>query len=144
MRTGDHSALRAIGVVGLLGVALVHLLDVVDKIQETPYIGWLYIALMIGAIGMAGWLLFDASRRTWAMVAGLTASVLLAFVLSRTTGLPDATGDIGNWKEPLGLASMFVEACLIALAGVAYALAPAAAKPLRMPRRHGRATAVHG
>jgi hypothetical protein len=43
--------------------------------------------------------------------------VLTGFVLSRTTGLPQATGDIGNWSEPLGIASMFVEGALIALAG---------------------------
>jgi hypothetical protein len=30
-------------------------------------------------------------------------------------GLPQATGDIGNWSEPLGLASLMVEGCLIAL-----------------------------
>jgi hypothetical protein len=43
--------------------------------------------------------------------------VLAGFVLSRTTGLPQATDDIGNWGEPLGIASMFVEGALIALAG---------------------------
>jgi hypothetical protein len=36
-------------------------------------------------------------------------------VLSRTTGLPQANGDIGNWTEPLGLASLFVEGCVVAL-----------------------------
>jgi hypothetical protein len=35
--------------------------------------------------------------------------------LSRTTGLPGAMGDIGNWTEPLGLASLYVEACVFAL-----------------------------
>ena len=43
------------------------------------------------------------------------ASAALGYVLSRTTGLPNATGDIGNWTEPLGLASLFVEGSVIAL-----------------------------
>jgi hypothetical protein len=37
-------------------------------------------------------------------------------VLSRTTGLPDATGDIGNWKEPIGLANAFVEGAILPVA----------------------------
>ena len=45
------------------------------------------------------------------------------FVLSRTTGLPSSSDDIGNWTEPLGMASMFVEGAVIALAAYALALA---------------------
>jgi hypothetical protein len=45
-------------------------------------------------------------------MSGLT---LLAFILSRTTGLPTAKDDIGNWSEPLGVASMFVEGVVLAL-----------------------------
>jgi hypothetical protein len=37
-------------------------------------------------------------------------------VLTRTVGLPGATDDIGNWLEPLGLASLFVEGAVILLA----------------------------
>jgi len=46
-------------------------------------------------------------------------------VLSRTTGLPNATDDIGNWTEPLGLASLVVEGCVVAVAlGALRALRP--------------------
>jgi hypothetical protein len=34
---------------------------------------------------------------------------------SRTTGLPNSTGDIGNWSEELGLASLFVEGAVVVL-----------------------------
>ncbi len=44
----------------------------------------------------------------------------MGYVLSRTTGLPQATGDIGNWTEPLGLASLFVEGGVAAVAIGAY------------------------
>lgn len=40
---------------------------------------------------------------------------MAAFVVSRTVGLPGGADDIGNWSEPLGLASLFVEGCLVAL-----------------------------
>ena len=51
------------------------------------------------------------------------SATLVGFVLSRTTGLPNAPDDVGNWTEALGLASMFVEGAVIILAGYAWALA---------------------
>ena len=42
---------------------------------------------------------------------------MLAFIYSRTAGLPGSADDIGNWWEPLGLASLFVEGALVGLCG---------------------------
>jgi hypothetical protein len=106
---------RAVAVVALSGIALIHLLDVPGKFGETPYIAWMYIALIVGCIGVGGWLIRTGSRKAWTAAAILPLAVLIGFVLSRTTGLPSATGDIGNWNEPLGLASMFVEGALLVL-----------------------------
>jgi hypothetical protein len=47
--------------------------------------------------------------------------VLIGFTLTRTTGLPQANGDIGNWTEALGLASLLVEGSLVALASAVVA-----------------------
>ena len=67
-------------------------------------------------------------RRTFflfgVVVFGIS-SALIGFVLSRTTGLPHASDDIGNWTEPLGLASLFVEVTVAAAALGAYAILPA-------------------
>jgi len=50
----------------------------------------------------------DAVARAIA-VAGLAG-------VARTIGLPGGAGDIGNWTEPLGLASLLVEGSLVVLA----------------------------
>ena len=117
---------RAVGVVGLGGIALIHLLDSIDKFSETPYIAWMYVALMIGSVTVAGGLLHLRDRRVWLASGALAVSAIVGYVLSRTTGLPNSTGDIGNWKEPLGVASLFVEAVVVAVSAYAYR---AAAKP---------------
>lgn len=117
-----HTSLRGIGFIGLLGIALIHLLDVLSKFNETPYLGVMYVALMVASIAAAFAILHFGSKLTWMLGAGLAAATLLGFILSRTTGLPSATGDIGNWSEPLGLASMFVEAAVIVLCGYALLL----------------------
>jgi hypothetical protein len=110
---------RAVAVVGLAGVALIHLLDAPGKLSETPYLGWMYIALITGCVVVAAALLRTTDRRAWLSAAALSAGAIAGYTLTRTTGLPQATGDIGNWTEPLGLASLFVEGSLVALsAGV--------------------------
>ena len=44
---------------------------------------------------------------------------MLGYVLTRTSGLPDATLDVGNWTEPLGLASLVAEGLVLCVtAGV--------------------------
>jgi hypothetical protein len=121
-RTHSDAAPRAVAVIGLLGVGLIHLLDSIGKYSETPYIFWMYVALILGTIAVSGALLHRESRLAWAAAGLLPLTALVGFVLSRTTGLPSAKGDIGNWKEPLGLASMFVEACLVMLAGYRLAM----------------------
>jgi hypothetical protein len=108
-------AMRAAGAVGLAGIALIHLLDSIGKYNETRYLFWLYVALMVGSLATAAAVLTHHSRLAWSAACGLAASAIAGYVLSRTTGLPNATGDIGNWTEPLGLASLFVEGCVVAL-----------------------------
>ena len=64
-------------------------------------------------------LLTPATRNrlgTWLVAAAVGAGPVLGYVLTRGPGLPDATDDRGNWGEPLGVASLVVEAILILLA----------------------------
>ena len=106
---------RTLAVVGLAGVALIHLLDAPGKFEETPYMGWLYVALIAGCIGAAAALIRSGSPRTWLVAALVPVGPLVGYMLTRTVGLPQATDDIGNWAEPLGLASLFVEVGLVSL-----------------------------
>jgi hypothetical protein len=115
-------AARAVTATGLAGIALIHLLDSIGKYSETRYLFWMYVALMAGSLAVAGAVLFSRSRLTFVAAGALAALAALGFVLSRTTGLPSATGDIGNWTEPLGLASLFVEGAVAAVAATAYGL----------------------
>ena len=119
---------RAVGVVGLAGIALIHLLDSIGKFSETPYIAWMYVGLMAASLAVAGGLLHSRDRRLWLAAGGLAASAIAGYVINRTVGLPNATGDIGNWTEPLGLASLFVEGTVVAVS--AYAFTVTARAPL--------------
>jgi hypothetical protein len=75
---------------------------------------WMYLALIAGCLGGAA-LLRGNSRQGWMAAAALSAMPFIGYVFSRTTGLPGAMDDIGNWTESLGLASLIVEACVFAV-----------------------------
>ena len=52
----------------------------------------------------------------WLLALGCAAGPLTGYLLTRTVGLPGATTDIGNWGEPLGVASVIVESTLVLIA----------------------------
>jgi hypothetical protein len=112
------------GAGALLGIAAVHLLDLSGKFAEVPYLGVAYVGLIAGTLGAAGMLL-RGDRRGWRLGGALALATIIAFVLSRTTGLPGATDDIVNWSEPLGVSSLLGEAAVVLLA--ALSLRPRAA-----------------
>ncbi|MGZ4616843.1 MAG: hypothetical protein ACXV4A_14940 [Actinomycetes bacterium] len=51
----------------------------------------------------------------WLLALGVAAGPLTGFILTRTVGLPGARDDIGNWTEPIGVASVVVEGTLLLL-----------------------------
>jgi hypothetical protein len=109
-------AVRATTAIGLGGIAVIHAVDGVGKWSEARYLFWMYMALIVAAIVTAAGVLFSHSPRWLLAAAAVAASVFAGYVINRTVGLPNATDDIGNWTEPLGLASLVVEGCVIAVA----------------------------
>ncbi|MEA2232835.1 MAG: hypothetical protein QOD83_2651 [Solirubrobacteraceae bacterium] len=108
------AAVRATAAVGVGAIAVIHAVDSVGKWTETRYIFWLYMLLIAGCIVTAAALLFHRSHTALLAAAGLAATVIAFYVLDRTVGLPNAFTDIGNWVEPLGLASLVVEGFVVA------------------------------
>src|SRR5207244_9384648 len=106
-------------VVWRAGIALIHVLNAPSTFNETPYLGWMYVALILGSVTLAGALIRDSDPRMWAAAGALALSVIIGYTLSRTTGLPQSSGDIGNWSEPLGIASLFVEGSVVAVSALA-------------------------
>lgn len=121
VRAIREGATRASVAGGLGALAVIHAVDSVGKWTESRYIFWLYMAAIVSALAITAWTIFTPSRTALLAAAGLSVSVLLGYVINRTVGLPGAMDDIGNWTEPLGLASMVVEAATALIAAGAYA-----------------------
>jgi hypothetical protein len=112
----SEAAARILGALGVVGIAIIHILDAPGTFGETRWIFWAYIALIVAAVPVACLLLQWASPRAWLLAAGLAAGPFIAYLLSRTVGLPGDSGDVGNWLDSLGMTSLFVEGSLIVLA----------------------------
>jgi hypothetical protein len=111
----SEQAARLLAVFGMAGIAVIHVLDAPGTFEGVKYIFWLYIAIIAGAIPFSLLLLQWPSRRAWVGPALLAAGPLVGYLLTRSIGLPGDSEDIGNWLDPLGMASMFVEVAVLSL-----------------------------
>ena len=107
---------RATAVVGLAAVALIHILELQGKLKETPYLGIGYILLIVACVVSGALLLHSNDRRGWILGGGAAFATLVGYSITRTVGLPKSMDDIGNWLEPIGLASIFLEAIVTSIA----------------------------
>jgi hypothetical protein len=103
---------RAVAIGGLVTIALIHMLQLPAAFAEIGYLGGLFIAAVVASLVLAAVLTCTSDDRAWAATGGLAVLILLGYVLSRSVGLPGFTGDVGEWSETPGLASMVIESLL--------------------------------
>jgi hypothetical protein len=114
---------RIAGALLALAVATVHVADQggVSAFAAPDWIGWSYRLIEAGGVATALVLLLPGLGRLvpdwagWAAGALLGAGPFVAYVLSRTVGVPGDPGDVGNWGYWVGTVSLLVEAGLVAL-----------------------------
>lgn len=111
----EHLA-RGAGVIALAAVAVIHVLDLPDTLPDMPLIGSGYLVLIAAALATSTLLMTVAGARVWMLADLIGAGAIAAYVLSRTTGLPTDTEDIGNWNCALGIAALSVETLVVLLA----------------------------
>lgn len=118
----DRRVLRRGAVAILLfGIAVVHLLDVQGKLQEVPYIGVMFIILILSSLVLAELLIRTDYAGIWVAAGSLAGLTVVGYIVSRTSGLPGDDGsDIGNWFEPLGLVSLLI--CVVVICSAAVRL----------------------
>ena len=107
-----------VGAVGALAITgWVHLIDMSDKFSEVPYLGIGYGLIVIAAIASIILIVRD-DRRGWLLGGGMCLATIVGYTLSRTTGLPASTEDVGNWSETLAVWAGVAEIVMVVLAGI--------------------------
>jgi hypothetical protein len=119
--TLDDALARAVTIIGLSAIALIHLLQVPEAFGEIGYLGALFIAVAVAGVLLAAALTRSSDSSLWLCAGGLGALILLGYLLSRSVGLPGWTGDVGEWDSVLGLGSMVVESLVICVSAATLA-----------------------
>jgi hypothetical protein len=105
-------------VAATLIAGLAHVPVTGQHLEEAPYIGVLFVLLEIASLVLAIALMIVPSRAVLLATAAVGVLAILAFVVSRSVGLPQIGDDIGNWTEPLAVVSVAAE-LIMALGGLA-------------------------
>jgi hypothetical protein len=108
---------RATGVLLLMGIAVIHLVQLVPTFQSTPLLGVAFVALIVGSVIVGARLVNPklSGARLWLPVSAFAASALAGYVVTRVVSTPLDNQDVGNWACMLGIAALFVEGTLLAL-----------------------------
>jgi hypothetical protein len=126
-----HSPHRWIASVLLLATAATHVPLVPEHLVEAPYIGMLFVALSAASFALAVLVVLADTPAVWMVTGVMMLLAVLAFLASRTVGLPMIGDDIGNWTEPLALPAVAAE--LLAFLTAAAVLRPDAATQRHTP-----------
>ena len=111
-------SVRLVAALLALAIASVHVADQggISALTSPDWIGWGYRTIEVGAVLTAlATLLARPAWLGWAAGVLLGAGPFLAYVLSRSVGLPGERHDVGHWANWVGTASLVVEAALIVL-----------------------------
>ncbi len=111
-------AVRVVGALLALAVAAVHVADQggIMSFASPGWVGRSYRLIEAGAVLTAAALLLPWSAWLgWAAALLLGTGPIIAYVASRSVGLPGDRGDVGNWGYWVGTVSLVVEAALIVL-----------------------------
>jgi hypothetical protein len=94
-------------------VGLIHLINSPEDLEAGSYTGLLYLANFGGALTAAIGI-YRGRSWGWSLGALVAGGAFVAYVISRTVGLPGLPVE-EEWLEPLGLLSLMVEALFVGL-----------------------------
>jgi hypothetical protein len=119
------AVMRATALLALMGIAAIHLVQLVPTFQATPLLGVAFVGLIAGTVAVGAQLVNPrlSHTRLWIPVLTLGAASIGGYIFTRVVNTPLDNQDVGNWGCMLGIAALFVEATLVALS--AYALSVA-------------------
>jgi hypothetical protein len=136
----NSGILRATGIVLLMSLAVIHIVQLVPTFQQTPLlgVGYLFViatAVVVGARLVKG---HPSAVQLWFPVAALGVAVFAGYAFTRILSTPLDSQDVGNWACTLGMAALFVEGLLVAVAAYAISLRRAVSlQPLAISNGNG-------
>jgi hypothetical protein len=107
---------RLAGVALALAIAGAHVADQggITAFTAPDWLGWAYRLIEVGGVLTAATLISPRTARLgWLAGALLGVAPFLGFLASRTIGVPQDPGDVGNWSDWVGTLALVLEAGLV-------------------------------
>ena len=111
-----HSPLRPILAATTLLVAGAHIPVIAPHLDEAPYMGVLFIVLIVGCLASSLATLIRDSAALYALAVFTCGLAVLGYAATRVVAFPMLADDVGNWLEPLGVVSVVGELTVVAIA----------------------------
>ena len=122
-----------------MSLAVIHIVQLVPTFQQTPLLGVAYVFLIAAAVVVGARLVkgHQSAMQLWLPVAALGVAVFVGYAFTRILSTPLDNQDVGNWACTLGLAALFVEGLMVAVAAYAISLRRTASlQPLGIGNRN--------
>jgi len=113
--TTRSSAVKWLAIAAILGTGAIHALEAQDAFGDAAYKGVLFAANGAGALVAAFGLYRNRRALGWLLGLLVAGGALLAYVASRTVGLPMLPAEPDEWLEPMGVASLVCEGLFLIL-----------------------------
>ncbi|HEU4328123.1 MAG TPA: hypothetical protein VFS21_33615 [Roseiflexaceae bacterium] len=127
------------GIALILLTGLVHLVEAPEYFTKAAYVGILFLLNGAGAVLAALGIYRGSKDIGWGLGLLIAAASLVAYLISRTIGLPGL--EVAPWNVPAGLVALAVEALFVLVAIRALTL-PDVPLPHGLVRRGEEQTAV--
>lgn len=101
-------------IVLIVVTGLIHAIDAPGSFGDATYKGMLFVANAAAAAVAALGIYRGARSWGWGLGLLVAGGAFIFYLVSRTVGLPGLEPDV--WLEPLGIASLIVEALFVGLA----------------------------
>ena len=122
--TTPSPTIKWLAIAAILGTGLIHVVEAPDAFGEAPYKGLLFVGNGVAALVVAIAIYRDQRVLGWLLGLLVAGGAILAYVASRTIGLPGLPAEPDAWLEPMGVASLLCETVF----GVLFALTRAVRK----------------
>ncbi len=109
---------RAVAAPALAALAVIHVVDLPGTLGPDRLVGIGYLGIIAAAILSGGAMIARPGWLAWTAAGGLAVAAMTGYLLTRALpgGFLGDHGDAGNWRCPLGIAALSVEALIMLLA----------------------------
>jgi hypothetical protein len=116
--TTPSPIVKWLAVAAILATGLIHVVEARDAFGDATYKGLLFIGNGVGALVAAVGIYQDRRALGWVLGLLVAGGAIVAYVASRTIGLPGLPAEPDAWLEPTGVASLLCEGLFVVLFAV--------------------------